>query len=445
MKKLLILAYDFPPYVSVGGLRPYNWYKHLLEFNVYPVVITRQWNNKYGNHLDYIAPSETKNTIYEKANEGEIIRTPYFPNLANRLMIKYGESKFKFVRKIISAFYEFFQWTFYIGPKSQIYFEAKKYLKNNKVDAIIATGDPFILFRYANDLSKKQNIPWIADYRDPWSQDYSIHKNTLLKFVSIFFEKKIVKNAIIITTVCDLFKNQISNLLKKNLELIHVLTNGYDDDSLSEALKISQDSANLSIGFIGTINKWDPIKFFLTVISDLKKNNSIEINVNFYGINIENELKQYLYSDHKHIMHLIEFFPKQKNNILLQELAKNNLFLLFNYYSYPGTKIYDYIGLKRNIILCYSNDPDAILLKSKYYLINETVSQNGSIQENIINYTKSGVVAKNAEHLKELLEVFYMELKKYGFISCNSINTEQFSRKIQTQKLAELIKDIVKV
>jgi hypothetical protein len=34
MKKLLILAYDFPPYVSVGavlslskyGLRPYKWY-----------------------------------------------------------------------------------------------------------------------------------------------------------------------------------------------------------------------------------------------------------------------------------------------------------------------------------------------------------------------------------------------------------------------------------
>jgi hypothetical protein len=25
MKKLLILAYDFPPYVSVGGMRPYNW------------------------------------------------------------------------------------------------------------------------------------------------------------------------------------------------------------------------------------------------------------------------------------------------------------------------------------------------------------------------------------------------------------------------------------
>lgn len=46
MKKVLILAYDFPPYVSVGGLRPYSWYKYFKEFGLYPIVVTRQWENK---------------------------------------------------------------------------------------------------------------------------------------------------------------------------------------------------------------------------------------------------------------------------------------------------------------------------------------------------------------------------------------------------------------
>ena len=58
-KRVLILAYDFPPYVSVGGLRPYAWYKYLRECGVYPVVITRQWANRYGNALDYIAAGES--------------------------------------------------------------------------------------------------------------------------------------------------------------------------------------------------------------------------------------------------------------------------------------------------------------------------------------------------------------------------------------------------
>ena len=88
MKKVLILAYDFPPYVSVGGLRPYSWYKYFKEFGLYPIVVTRQWSNKYGNHLDYIAPSETNETIIEETEYGKIIRTPYKPNLSNR-----GKSK----------------------------------------------------------------------------------------------------------------------------------------------------------------------------------------------------------------------------------------------------------------------------------------------------------------------------------------------------------------
>jgi hypothetical protein len=79
-------------------------------------------------------------------------------------MLKYGEKKYRFLRKSISAFYEFGQFIRLFGPKAGIFKEAESYLKNNKVDAIIASGDPFVLFYYASKLSKEFNIPWIADY-----------------------------------------------------------------------------------------------------------------------------------------------------------------------------------------------------------------------------------------------------------------------------------------
>ena len=82
MKRLLILAYDFPPYVSVGGLRPYAWAKYLHEFGVYPIVVTRQWSNTYGDERDYVAPSATNEMIYEESPEGAILRMPYKPNMA---------------------------------------------------------------------------------------------------------------------------------------------------------------------------------------------------------------------------------------------------------------------------------------------------------------------------------------------------------------------------
>ena len=84
------------------------------------------------------------------------------------------------VRKLISAFYEFAHFVLPIGTKIELYRAAKKYLTQNDVDAIIATGDPFILFKYASQLSEKYSIPWIADYRDTWIEDIEM-KNSVFK------------------------------------------------------------------------------------------------------------------------------------------------------------------------------------------------------------------------------------------------------------------------
>src|SRR5687768_6778857 len=90
VKKVLILAYAFPPYVSAGSLRPHSWYKYLHESGIYPIVVTRQWDNRYRNHLDYVAPGQVPHAVVEESDRGTVIRTPYAPNLSNRLLLKYG-------------------------------------------------------------------------------------------------------------------------------------------------------------------------------------------------------------------------------------------------------------------------------------------------------------------------------------------------------------------
>ena len=69
------------------------------------------------------------------------------------------------------------------------------------MDAIIATGDPFVLFSYAAKLSKEFGIPWLADYRDPWSHDQRFFKNMPIRSWNSFLEKKIVSSASHISTV----------------------------------------------------------------------------------------------------------------------------------------------------------------------------------------------------------------------------------------------------
>jgi len=439
MKKVLILAYDFPPYVSVGGLRPFNWFRYLKEYGVEPTVITRQWNNTHGNYLDYISKGVSDESLIEKSEFGTIIKTPYKPNLANRLMLKYGEKKYRFLRKSISAFYEFGQFIWITGPKAGIFKEARSYLKNNQVDIIIATGDPFVLFYYASKLGKEFNIPWIADYRDPWSHNQEYSEKKLLKKWNAHFEKKLVSTASHITTVSSFVHSKIDSLIPN--KSFSILPNGYDPSIIDRVQKIPQNSKNLTIAFVGTIYNWHPLESFLRTVQKFILQGKI-INIKFYGTNIANELNLIIEKKFPELKSIISITPKITNEELLKKIVEDNVMLLFNYYSYMGTKIFDYLGIRRKMILCYSNDPEANELKSKYYSIDESMAKSKQLQADLITETNSGIIVKDSNHLMSVLHDLYNEFEKNKSIACNSTGVENYSRKIQVEILANLLKKI---
>ena len=433
MKRLLILAYDFPPYVSVGGLRPYAWYKYLKKYGVYPIVITRQWENKYGNELDYIAPSETQETIIEETEYGTIIRTPYKPNLANKILLKYGRNKYSFFRKAISAFYDSAQYILNIGPKSCIYRGAKEYLQHNSVDYIIATGEPFVLFKYASELSQKHNIPWIADYRDPWTQDPNRSRNKLLYWRNSFFEKKYTTNALFATTVNEYFVSKIKTLVKKD---IHIIANGYDPEAIKAVKDIPQQTDKLRFAYVGTIYKYHPLDSVLDCFNQTVINKQIDnFEINFFGIRDHIGIKKLLKEKYPELKSFVNIHPKVSNANLLTMLATQNILLLFNDYSIVGSKIYDYVALQRHILFCYDNDKEAIVLKQKHFGNEECTK---SPQKEIIITTQAGTIVRNKQHLLELLPNFHKEFQSGG-INCSTTKQDNFSRETQVELLSNRI------
>ena len=439
MKKVLILAYDFPPYVSVGGLRPYAWYNYLKEFGLEPIVVTRQWGNAHGNHLDYISAGESEECIIENTEFGMIIRTPYKPNFANRLMLKYGDHRYRFLRKSISAYYEFAQFLLPIGPKIELYKAAKHYLKNNQVDAIIATGDPFVLFRYASKLSKVFNIPWIADYRDPWSHNEEAQKTMIQKTWNTYMEKKTVSTASLISTVSKFVHSKIETLIPN--KPFSISPNGYDTLAIDQIKNIKQNDDELCFSFVGTIYNWHPVESFLRVANEfVTEHPEAKIRFKFYGTNLTDELNRMLSEQFPNLKGHVLITPKMQNQELLGKLASDHVMILFNYYSYMGTKIFDYLGIRRKIILCYENDPEAHSLKQKYYHVDESGSESKQLQADLIKQTNSGIIVKDSQHLRQVLQDLYMEFQATGQIACDSHGIEQFSRKIQVERLAEIIK-----
>ncbi|HNQ67626.1 MAG TPA: hypothetical protein PKN32_04560 [Bacteroidales bacterium] len=442
MKKVLILAYDFPPYVSAGALRPYSWYKYFKAFGLYPVVVTRQWSNKYGNLMDYVAPSKSDKIIIEEDLYGTIVKTPYIPNLSNKLLIKYGEKKFKIIRKMISAYYELAQFIFFVGPKSKIYFGAKEFLKSNKIDCIIATGEPFVMFKYASKLCSIYQIPWIADYRDPWTQNKNRSYNILIKKANMHFEKKYLTNACCALTVSEYIKYSINQLVKKIK--IEIITNGYDFE-INTKTTIPQKTQSLSIAFAGTIYEWHPWRSFLEVCNSFFKGNGIYLNIVFTGVNKQKEIESYI--DRRELDNLkLTFKSKLPYSELLNELQNHNILLLFNDYNILGTKIFDYIAAHRLILFCFTQDKNAVEIKNKYYPVyNSDITFSDRLQEQIILETNSGVAIKNEEHLRDVIEKLLEEFKNNKEIKCNSSNIDKYSRRIQVEKLSIIIKEICTV
>lgn len=437
MIRVLILAYDFPPYVSVGGLRPYHWYKNFRKFGLDPVVVTRQWGNTFGSALDYVAPGVSEQVLMEETEFGKVLYCPYHPSLSHRLLLKYGDTRFKMVRKCLSGFYEILQYLLPIGTKRELYIAAFDYLSKNKVDVIIATGEPFVLFHYAKRLSKRFKVPWVADYRDPWSNPWR-KKNGLYHKFNQWVEKRTVGSASLISTVSTFVERQIRQQVP--MGNFCIAPNGYDEEVLATLHASKQNAEVFQMAFVGTIYDWHPLEITLKTLNAWEHSNpQRKFELHFYGTNRREEILQMVTNRFPLLNGRIKVHPKISNQQLLERLSEHSALLLFNYYAFMGTKIYDYLALKRTILFCFSNDPGAQVLKEKYYLL-ETYGASETLQEDLIRATNSGIIVENAAQLLETMNDLYEEHQHTGQIACESSGIEAFSRILQVEQLAEKIK-----
>jgi len=137
-----------------------------------------------------------------------------------------------------------------------------------------------VLFHYAKKLSETHTIPWIADYRDLWSQDISIQNTPLLPKLYRVIEKKIVKHAVAITTVSDFLVEQLKEVNGQHNYFI--CANGYDEIEFNKNQTVTKQ--HLAIGFNGTVFPWYPVASLLKTLDDLWNKHQVAFELNLIGI-----------------------------------------------------------------------------------------------------------------------------------------------------------------
>ena len=428
MKTVLILAYDFPPYNSIAAQRPGSWFHYFKQNNMYPVVVTRHWDREIKTHADYYKPSLSKVVEQRESEDGTVISVPFIPTLRDRILDKYGIGKFVLIRKILSLVQIFTRYlSFRFDNTANIFYEADDYLSKNKCDYIIATGEPFILFRYAALLAKKHKLKWVADYRDCWSSDNSDFSNPLfnrLIFNQFFkrMEKRIVKSATFITTAAPAYKDSIKSLFPN--QKVHVIYNGYDNDTFDRLKEVGQGHDEFEIAYPGTIYLNQNLEMFLEGFKlFVQENSEAKIKLIFYGLDFFPQQKHRLLHFDEALNKYITTTQKIRYVEVLENIQKAHLLLLLSSRGFNklAGKVFDYLPINRKILL---------------------VENDHGILEKIVDECHGGVKCDTENEVKEYLCQFYNEYMDTKKIVHQSYGYEKYSRKIQAEKFVQLFNDL---
>ncbi len=258
MKKVLIITYYWPPAGGIGVLRCLKLAKYLRHYGWEPVIFTA--DNAHYPSLDYTNVKDIpegitvlKQPIWEpyqlykwftgKDKQANVNNVFYVREDQHRLTYKLSVW-------IRSNFFIPDARARWIKPSLRFLL---KYLKDNPVQAIFSDGPPHSNTRIATILKAKTNIPWLADFQDPWTQvDYFqyLHLTPPALRLHQAMEQAVFRLADKITIVSPSWKKDLEAIGAK---AVAVIPWGYDPDDYVpfHTVKASPKFSITHLGILG--------------------------------------------------------------------------------------------------------------------------------------------------------------------------------------------------
>ena len=222
-RKVLVIAYYFPPMGLSGVQRTAKFVKYLPKYGWKPTVLTVSPTGYYAVDPTLLEEVEAAGT--------EIVRASSLD--PNRLFKSKGVVKMpsERVRKVLQFAGDsvFFPDT-KIGWRSKAVKAATELLSREKFDLIYATAPPQTDFLIGEALKKKFRLPLVLDYRDAWlDYPFKYYPTPLHRYIHYRLEKRVVKAADrIIVTVRRVKESILKHYLGLDYHDVVIIPQGYD-------------------------------------------------------------------------------------------------------------------------------------------------------------------------------------------------------------------------
>lgn len=266
--KVLIITYYWPPSAGSGVQRWLKFSKYLPEFGWEPVIFTPE-------NPDFDLKDETMQK--EVSPHWEVIKFPIWePYGVFRFLKKKKEGKAADPSKLIEKrkknwFDQTAIWlranaivpdprVFWVKPSVEFLEEV---INKNGIKAIITTGPPHSMHLIGRNLKRKTGLPWIADFRDPWSTWEFLDTLPMMKSIRKRHEKlerSVFREAEKVVTISPTFQDELQKIAHRDIDLI---TNGFDSTDLPSGFKQEKETGgDFEIVYTGIIDAIrNPIPF----------------------------------------------------------------------------------------------------------------------------------------------------------------------------------------
>lgn len=347
MARVLILTIVYPPANYVAGRRIEGWVRHLPSFGYSPFVLTRYYDPADQIGGDFMAPGRSPKTLDAPWVETDkVAYTNFTQDLWGKLSIpgKLGGLIFYALPDPRHS-----GWLQYCTR----YVEQMSF----KPDVIVASYEPAVVFRVARKLSKKFDVPWVADFRDLW-----IEKSDRPAGMKHWFQSRHLQSASGITVATDGMADDIKEQLRSWDKPVRVIYNGAEpvgdvspDPEDAEPLRRFQEVANsyrLTLTYTGTLYPQQNIQKFLDVVESFNGRRDNACAVVLCGRHNPSDYSRW---DFVHAIGPI----KHNTSLYLQRQSSANF-----YSTWPSTdsifsgKIFEQIISGRPVLVAFSPSPD---------------------------------------------------------------------------------------
>lgn len=430
MKKALIITFYWPPSGGAGVQRWLKMTKYFKAFDVQPIIYTAE--NPDMALQDFSLMEEVPDDII-------VLKRPVWePYDLYRKLLRKKKSEpvnqgFISETKRSTVLEKFAVWVrgnFFIPDARRFWIKPsvgflQKYLHDHPVDVIISTGPPHSMHMIGLGLKNKTGIPWIADFRDPWTNiDFydQLHLSRWADKKHHRLENAVLQNADIVVTVSN---SWAEDFRKSGRNDVHVITNGYDEADFPN------DEVSLTPGFvlhhIGSMNKdRNPHVLWKVLQQVCDENPSFknDLKIKLTGKNDYSVLESISRCGLDAHLDLIDYIP---HNQIVQMVRQSTILLLPlndtpNVAGVIPGKLFEYLAAKRPIFCIGAPYGDTA---------------------KIIQDTKAGVVCDftDAVAMKKAITELYVQYQKQA-LKVNSENILKYTRRGGAQQFAQLISQL---